>query len=79
MNFTIHFCKAFANRRPYNMGLLVFFTLMECHIAAWFAAMFFEGGLIPLLLGCAAITSFLIVGVSWYYSRSDKEDAISAL
>lgn len=59
------------------MILLGLFTLLECHVAAWFCAMFFEGGLIPLLLGCAAITSFLIVGVSYYYSKSDKEEESS--
>lgn len=72
MNFCIYKCKDFANRKPYNIGLLIFFTLLECHIAAWFAAMFFEGPLVTLLLGCASICSILIIGVSWYYSKYDK-------
>jgi len=74
MNITVAKCSEFVNRNPYSTVFLVCFTLLECHIAAWFASMFFEGALVPLLLGCAALTSFIIVGVSWFYSRNDSED-----
>jgi len=73
-NICIRYCKAFANRKPYNVILLIIFTILECFVAAWFAAIFFEGTVVPLLLGCGAITSFLIIGVTWFYNRGADDE-----
>jgi len=69
-NIIISKCKPFVARSPHKYIVLATFTVLECHIAAWVAAMFFEGPVVTLLLGCAALTSFLIIGVTWYYRRA---------
>jgi len=43
-------------------------------VASWFAAVFFDGVVVTLLLGCGAITSFLIIVVSWFYNRGEDEE-----
>jgi len=53
--------------------LLAIFTVLECFVAAWFAAMFFEGPVVCLILGCAAGTCGVISGLNYWNNRSAEE------